>query len=108
MDSPPWYFRQGVPAKNDAENGGGKARKRAACYIASVLVISESIIFFAKPYKNVLNGRKSAFNQMFRICRERERPLLSLFFIFLSSKISYFTAFILTEQNLKVKMFLVL
>ncbi|MDY4690347.1 MAG: hypothetical protein SPC24_07220 [Alphaproteobacteria bacterium] len=80
MDSPPWYFRQGVPAKNDAESGGGKARKRAACYIASVLVISESIIFFAKPYKNVLNGRKSAFNQMFRICRERERDLCLAYF----------------------------
>ncbi|MCI7421360.1 MAG: hypothetical protein MSS98_06810 [Alphaproteobacteria bacterium] len=47
MDSPPWYFQQGVPAKNDAESEGGKARERAACYIASVLVITESIIFSA-------------------------------------------------------------
>ncbi|MDY4689035.1 MAG: hypothetical protein SPC24_00500 [Alphaproteobacteria bacterium] len=32
MDSPPWYFQQGVPAKNDADSGDGKARKCAACY----------------------------------------------------------------------------
>ena len=80
MDSPPWYFQQGVPAKNDAESEGGKARERAACYIASVLVITESIIFSAKPCKNVLNGRKSAYNQMFRICRERERDLWIAYF----------------------------
>ncbi|MDY4689971.1 MAG: hypothetical protein SPC24_05300 [Alphaproteobacteria bacterium] len=35
MDSPPWYFRQGVPAKNDAESGGGKARERAVCQFCS-------------------------------------------------------------------------
>ena len=91
MDSPPWYFQQGVPAKNDVESGGGKARKLAASYIASVLVITEYIIFSAKLCKNMLSGRKYAFNQMFRICRERERPLNSLFFIFLSSKIMLFT-----------------
>ncbi|MGN0911706.1 MAG: hypothetical protein ACI4OE_00205, partial [Alphaproteobacteria bacterium] len=62
MDSPPWYFRQGVPAKNDAESGGGKARGRAVCQFASVFIITEYIIFSAKPCKNVLNGRKSAFN----------------------------------------------
>ena len=93
MDSSPWYFQQGVPAKNDAESEGGKARERAACYIASVRVISEYVFFSAKPCKNVLNGRKSAFNQMFRLCRERERPLDCLFFIFLSSKIKLFTVF---------------
>ncbi|MCI7420944.1 MAG: hypothetical protein MSS98_04655, partial [Alphaproteobacteria bacterium] len=41
---------------------------------------SESIIFSAESCKNVLNGRKSAFNQMFRICRERERDLLIAYF----------------------------
>ena len=99
MDSPPWYFQQGVPAKNDVESGGGKARKLAASYIASVLVITEYVIFSAKLCKNVLNGRKCAFNQMFRICRERERPLLSLFFIFLSSYFKLISVFSVQHQN---------
>ena len=57
----------------------------------SELVISECVIFYAELRKNTLGGKKYAFNQMLRICRERERPLLSLFFIFLSSKIRLFT-----------------
>ena len=73
--------------------------ERATCYIASVLVITEYVIFSAKPCKNVLNGRKSAFNQMFRICRERERPLLSLFFIFISSIFMLFTILILQQPH---------
>ena len=75
MDSPPWYFQQGVPAKNDVASGGGKARKRAACYIFSVLIITECVIFCAELCKKTLSGEKYAFNQMVRICRERERDL---------------------------------
>ena len=64
-----------------------------------MLVITESVIFSAKPCKNVLNGRKSAYNQMFRICRERERPLDCLFFIFLSSYLKLFYTFILHQPH---------
>ena len=66
-------------------------QSRTLYRVATELVISECVIFCAELCKNTLSGRKYAFNQMFRICRERERPLNSLFFIFLSSKIMLFT-----------------
>ena len=74
----------------DCRNASGndwcwRREPSAACYIASVLVITESVIFSAKPCKYLCGGRKSAFNQMFRICRERERDLCLAYFSSFSS-----------------------
>ena len=66
-------------------------QSRTIYRVATELVIFECVIFYAGLCKNTLSGKKCAFNQMLRICRERERPLNSLFFIFLSSKIMLFT-----------------
>ena len=38
------------------------------------------VYFFTKPCKNALNGRKSVFNQMYRIRRERDRDLWIAYF----------------------------
>ena len=46
----------------------------------SELVISECVIFYAELRKNTLGGKKYAFNQMLRICRERERDLCLAYF----------------------------
>ena len=66
------------------------------------------VYFFTEPCKNALNGRKSAFNQMYRIRRERERPLDCLFFIFLSSffrliDVTNYYTFQPYMSNIKVK-----
>ena len=78
----------GVIARS-ATTKQSKTQTRNVRLFRSELIISGCVIFYAELRKNTLGGKKYAFNQMLRICRER--PLLSLFFIFLSSKIRLFT-----------------
>ena len=55
-------------------------QSRTLYIVASECVIFECVIFYAELCKNTLSGKKYAFNQMFRICRERERDLWIAYF----------------------------
>ena len=62
----------GVIARS-ATTKQSKTQTRNVRLFRSELIISGCVIFYAELRKNTLGGKKYAFNQMLRICRERER-----------------------------------
>ena len=69
----------GVIARS-ATTKQSRTQTSIVCLFRSELVIFECVIFYSELCKNKLSGRKYAFNQMFRICRERERDLWIAYF----------------------------
>ena len=69
----------GVIARS-ATTKQSKTQTRNVRLFRSELIISGCVIFYAELRKNTLGGKKYAFNQMLRICRERERDLCLAYF----------------------------